>query len=374
MAKAEPGGPSRVTVSTTGGQYDILIGAGLFSRLAVLSRKHCEEHRYAIVADDRVADLYGARAVRGFEEAGAGASLFTFRAGEANKNRATWADLTDRMLAAGMGRDTGVIALGGGVTGDLAGFVAATYMRGLPVVQVPTTLLAMIDSSVGGKTGVDTAAGKNLVGAFLQPRLVLADPEVLATLPVAEVRAGLAEAIKHGAIADEAYFDWISGSLSALLAGDVEVLSRLIRRSVEIKAEVVGRDEREAGPRKMLNFGHTFGHAVEALSGFRLLHGEAIAIGMAIEARLGERLGITAAGTADRLARVLSAAGLPTRLPTGMEPRAVVEATRSDKKARGGRVEYALLERIGAASAGPDGRWGWGVEDGEATDILNLEC
>jgi 3-dehydroquinate synthase len=362
-----------VLVEAASGSYEVRVDPGLLDRLPALLDEYCPAHRYAIISDNRVAALYGQRVVDALEKGGMEATLFTFPAGESHKTRAEWALLSDEMFAAKLGRDAAVLALGGGVTGDLAGFVAATYMRGLPLVQLPTTLLAMIDSSVGGKTGVDTPAGKNLVGAFLQPTLVAADVSTLHTLAPAEVRAGLAEAIKHGAIADDAYFDAIERDLPALLDLDSTALQRLIVRSVEIKADVVGRDEREAGQRKMLNFGHTLGHAVEALSGYRLLHGEAVAIGMVLEARLGERLGVTAPGTAERLVQLLSAAGLPTERPEQMAPGAVVDATRSDKKARRGRVEYSLIEKIGAASAGPDGRWGWAVEDEAVKEILKGE-
>ena len=359
----------RVPVVTPHGSYDVLIGPGLLAGLPELVGREAPAHRYALIADDRVAAIYAERISRAFAAHDLRIDLFTFPAGEAHKSRESWALLSDRMFAAGMGRDTAVIALGGGVTGDLAGFVAATYMRGLPVVQVPTTLLAMIDSSVGGKTGVDTPAGKNLVGSFLQPELVVADVDTLRTLPLAERRAGLAEAIKHGAIADAEYFSWMGSSL-ALEEHDADFLSRLVLRSVQIKADVVGRDEREAGPRKMLNFGHTVGHAVEALSGFRLLHGEAISIGMVVEAAIGEKLGITEAGTADAIRAMLHSASLPTSVPAEFDAGRIVEGTRSDKKARQGRVEYSLIERIGQASAGPDGRWGWGVEDGVVLEAL----
>jgi 3-dehydroquinate synthase len=352
-----------VGVRTPDGEYEVLIGQGLLEGLPELLRSAAPAHRYALIADDRVAGLYGERLADALRAAGAPVELLTFPAGESQKSRESWAALSDAMFAAGLGRDSAVLALGGGVTGDLAGFVAATYMRGLPVVQIPTTLLAMIDSSVGGKTGVDTPAGKNLIGAFLQPRLVVADTAVLRTLPDTELRAGLAEAIKHGAIADREYFDWIGGSLGAIMACDPDSMARLVLRSVEIKAEVVGRDEREAGPRKTLNFGHTVGHAVEALSGFRLLHGEAIAIGMMVECAIGEALGVTAAGSGEALGDLLERAGLPTRVPADFAAARVLAGTRSDKKARQGRVEYSLIERIGAASPGADGGWGWPVDD-----------
>lgn len=247
------------------------------------------------------------------------------------------------------------------MTGDLAGFVAATYMRGVPLVQIPTSLLAMIDSSVGGKTGVDTPAGKNLVGAFLQPQVVVADTDVLGTLAERELRAGLVEAVKHGAIADADYFAFIERSLSDILSLQAEAITHLIARSVEIKARVVAEDEREGGIRKTLNFGHTIGHAVEALSGYSLLHGEAIAIGMVAEARMGERMGITESGTADRLREILQRIDMPVEIPATMTHDQIHAATLTDKKARAGQVEYSLIERIGAAHAA-GGRWAVGGE------------
>ncbi|HEX6924524.1 MAG TPA: 3-dehydroquinate synthase [Longimicrobiaceae bacterium] len=349
--------------------YDIIIGEGVLSLLPELLRAHCPAHRYAVISDDRVAGLYGDKVRQSLAAAGITADLFTFPAGEVHKTRASWERLSDALFDAGLGRDAAVLALGGGVTGDLAGFVAATYMRGLPLVQIPTTLLAMIDSSVGGKTGVDTPAGKNLIGAFLQPRFVLADTAVLKTLPARELLAGLVEAVKHGAIADTEYFAWMEAQLPAVLALRPDAVAHLVSRSVKIKADVVTRDEREGGLRKTLNFGHTIGHAVEALSGFSLLHGEAIAIGLVAEARLGEALGITVAGTAEALRTLLARMEMPVSLPQGMDPAAVVAATRTDKKARSGRVEYSLIERIGAAyPAG--GRWSVAVEDVEVMGVL----
>jgi 3-dehydroquinate synthase len=361
-----------VTLPSAGGPhgYAVIVGPGALRSLPAQLAATAPAHAYAVISDETVARLHAGPLLEGLRAAGVRAELLTFPAGEGNKTRERWGELTDAMLAARLGRDAAVLAFGGGVTGDLAGFVAATYMRGLPLVQLPTTLLAMIDSSVGGKTGVDTPTGKNLVGAFLQPTVVLADTEVLRTLPEAELCAGLAEAIKHGAIADAGYLERIDDALPAILGREPEPIAELVVRSVEIKAEVVGRDEREAGPRKMLNFGHTIGHAVESLSGYRLLHGEAVAIGMVAEAALGEDLGVTEPGTARRLREVLTRAGLPTALPADMGMSAIVEATRSDKKARRGRAEYSLIERLGAASPGPDGRWSWPVEE---SAVLALE-
>ena len=350
--------------------YEILVGAGTFGSLGTILSRFCPAQRYAVVTDDHVAELYAVKLSRMLHTAGYRADVFAFTAGEASKTRETWALVSDAMVEAGLGRDAAVIAFGGGVPGDLGGFVAATYMRGLPLVQLPTTLLAMIDASVGGKTGVDVPAGKNLVGAFHQPQVVIADPDLLATLPEEHLRAGLGEAVKHGAIADPAYLDWIEESAAQLLAGDPDALTRLIVRSVEIKAEIVSRDETETGPRKLLNFGHTIGHAVEALSGYELLNGEAVAIGMVEEARIGERLGTTAMGTAARLRRVLSRLGLPTSLPVEMSVDDVIDWTRTDKKSREGRVQYALIESIGVAAVGRDGRYGSAVADETVTEVL----
>ncbi len=283
----------------------------------------------------------------------------TIPAGETSKTREMWSTLTDRMLVSGFGRDSAVIALGGGVVGDLAGFVAATFMRGIPVVQIPTTLLAMIDASIGGKTGIDTPAGKNMVGAFHHPAAVIIDPQVLATLPLREFRAGIAELIKYGVIADASYFGEVAIWLPALLSDQERSSDRLrsaIVRSVEIKSDIVSRDERENGLRKVLNFGHTIGHAVEIISGYSLLHGEAVAIGMALESTVAERIGVAAAGTAAEIIGVLEKAGLPTRLPPGSSPDAIIASMRSDKKRRQEKTMFALPLRIGAM-AGESSGW-----------------
>ncbi|HEX8209454.1 MAG TPA: 3-dehydroquinate synthase [Longimicrobium sp.] len=362
----------RIAVSSSDGSapgYEVLVGPGIFGSIGTILSRFCPAQRYAVVTDDRVAELYAVRLSRMLHAAGYRADVFAFTAGEARKTRETWALVCDAMMEAGLGRDTAVVAFGGGVPGDLGGFVAATYMRGLPLVQLPTSLLAMIDSSVGGKTGVDTPAGKNMVGAFHQPRCVVIDPDLLRTLPPEHLRAGMAEAVKHGAIADPEYLDWIEQSAHRLLAGDPEALCRMIVRSVEIKAEIVKRDVREAGPRKLLNFGHTLGHAVESLSGYTLLHGEAVAIGMVEEARLGERIGVTAAGTAARLRRVLTKLGLPASLPLEYAAADVIGWTRGDKKSRDGRVEYALIEGVGTPAV-RDGRWGAPVADETVAAVL----
>src|ERR687890_27471 len=296
------------------GSYRVTVAAGLRHHFARAIAAAAPAHHYAIVSDESVAPLY-AQPLALSLAAHAPVSLHVIPSGEEHKTRETWARVTDGMLDAGCGRDTTVVALGGGVVGDLAGFVAATFMRGVPVVQCPTTLLAMIDASVGGKTGVDTAAGKNLAGASHPPAAVLADVETIRTLPLAERRAGLAEAIKHGVLADAAYFARMESEFPPLLDAEPAATLEVVARSVEIKAEVVRADEREHGRRKTLNLGHTLGHALEHVSGYALLHGEAVAIGMVLEARIAERLGVADAGTAEQIEAVLRRGGLPVARP-----------------------------------------------------------
>ena len=338
--------------------YDIIIGRGVLADLPDLAQAACPAARYAVITDSHVATLYGEKLVARCRDATLQVELLEFPAGEWNKTRETWARLSDRMLAAQLGRDSAVVALGGGVVGDVAGFVAATYLRGVPYIQAPTTLLAMIDSSIGGKTGVDVPAGKNLLGAFHQPRLVVADLDLLGTLPAPQLAAGIAEAVKHGAIADADYFAFLEREHDAVTTKQPDALERLVRRSVEIKAGVVAADERETGRRAILNFGHTVAHAVEATAKFAVLHGEAVAIGMAYEARLAERLGIAAAGTADRIRRLLERYGLPLELPESATPDDLLATMQLDKKARAGTVRFALPEVVGRMHA--DGS-GWTV-------------
>jgi 3-dehydroquinate synthase len=339
--------------------YDIVVAPGALAQLADLVRAACPADRYAVISDANVAPRYGHAVVAGLRDGSLAAELFEFPAGEAHKTRATWTALSDQMLARRFGRDSGVIALGGGVVGDVAGFVAATYLRGVPYVQIPTSLLAMIDSSIGGKTGVDVPAGKNLVGAFHQPRLVVADLDLLASLPAVQLAAGLAEAVKHGVIADAAYFDFLDAAHAAVLAREPSALARAVTRSIEIKADVVAADERETGRRAILNFGHTLAHAVEVTTQFALLHGEAVAVGMAFEARLAEALTIAAPGTARRLCALLERCGLPLERPPGPSVDELVRAMQVDKKTRAGVVRFALPRAIGAMHG--DAQHGWTV-------------
>lgn len=351
--------------------YDVLIRPGLVDDAGPAVAESCPAHRYAIIADTQVASLYGTRLMNSLKGVGLESSLFRFPAGEWNKNRDVWGGLVESMLRAGIGRDAAVVALGGGVAGDLAGFVAATYMRGLPYIQMPTTLLAMVDSSVGGKTGLDSPLGKNLIGVFHQPRLVLVDPGLLATLPPIQLAAGLAEAYKHGLILDAGYFDELVERLPQIQALDPATLVDAIGRSVEIKAGVVSQDERESGYRAVLNFGHTVAHGLESVSGYSLLHGEAVAIGMVAEARIGEAVGVTRAGTAARIGDVLEAAGLPVGADVVEVNRdGFFEAVAKDKKRRGGRTRYTLLAEIGRVAGDGEGGWTHAVTDSVVASVV----
>ena len=363
------------TIDTLG--YPIVVSSGGLAEVARIVEERAPSHRYVIITDDNVAPHYLDHVCASLI-GGSGRGLTRDRvhtviipAGEEHKTRERWSAITDTLLAHGCGRDTAIIALGGGVIGDLAGFVAATYMRGIPVVQIPTTLLAMVDASIGGKTAVDTPAGKNTVGAFHPPAAVMIDPATLASLPARELRSGLAEVIKHGVIADRSVIDEVEAIMPALLAARASgaALEAMIERSVRIKADVVAADERELGLRKVLNFGHTIGHGVEAASDYALLHGEAIAVGMVAEGRLAENLGIATVGTAAAIEDAVTRAGLPSRVPDGMEADRVLALMRSDKKQRRGVLEYSLPKRMGEM-AGESSGWAIAVDDSIALEVL----
>jgi 3-dehydroquinate synthase len=343
-----------VIVTHALGRYPVYVESGGLGRLGGLIAEHFDGRRVAMIADAAVHRLY--REGR-FGPVGWSGDTLTFAPGEASKTRDEWARLTDELLRRGYGRDSAIVALGGGVAGDLAGFVAATYLRGVPCLQAPTTLLAMLDASVGGKTGVDTAEGKNLIGAFHPPAAVVADPAALATLPEREFRGGLAEAVKHGVVADPAYFEWIEREADALLRRDTAALERLVRRSVEIKAEVVSADEREGGRRAILNAGHTVAHALERASAYRLPHGEAVALGLVAEAALAEELGVGGPGRGGRVSAGRERLGLPLRLTPPLPPETIVPAMASDKKNRAGTIRFALPSAVGAIGSGT----GWTV-------------
>ena len=307
-----------------------------------------------VVSDARVGRLYGRHFVRLLERRGARATLMTYPPGERYKTRETKARLEDRLLHLGAGRDTLIVALGGGVTGDLAGFLAATWHRGVPVVSIPTSLLAMVDAALGGKTAVDLPGGKNLVGAFHQPVSLWADPRVLRTLPARTYRAGLAEAVKTAAALDAALFRRLEVDVARVLRRDERCVGQIVARCLVLKGRVVASDSREAGRRAVLNFGHTVAHAIEAATEYRVAHGEAVSIGVVAEARLAERITGLPRAHADRIEALLRAFGLPVHPPRGLYPRRLALAARRDKKTRSGVVRCALPERIGRMPAGTD--------------------
>ena len=331
--------------------YRIAIGAGLLDDGAALAA-HVRGRHALIVSDTHVAPLYAQRVAAALQQHAAGAQVLVtvLPAGEASKTLDGFAELVRELADFGATRDACVFALGGGVVGDMAGFAAACWMRGIDVVQLPTTLLAMVDSSVGGKTAVDLPQGKNLVGAFHPPRAVFADTATLRTLPDRELRAGCAEVVKYGAIVDAPFLAWLEANAERLLARDDAMLADAIARSCAHKAAIVERDPLERGERALLNFGHTFGHAIEAEQGYGgLVHGEAVAVGMVLAARLSAALGLAQAADADRLAALLARFGLPTTLPGRLDPGALLARMRLDKKAAGGGLRFVLWDGPGAA-------------------------
>jgi 3-dehydroquinate synthase len=344
--------PGAIVVTHALGRYPVYVSPGVLGRLEAVTAEHAAPARTLMIADATVHALLQQGKLG--REPWTGPALL-FPPGERSKTREQWERLTDAMLADGYGRDSAIVALGGGVAGDLAGFVAATYMRGLPYVQAPTSLLAMLDASVGGKTGVDTPQGKNLIGAFHPPAAVIADPRVLATLPARDFRGGLAEAVKHGLIADAGYFEWIEREVDALLRRDEATLTRLVRGSVEIKAQVVSGDERETSRRAILNAGHTVAHALEQASAYEIPHGEAVGLGLVAECALAEALAVASDGLRERVGALLERLGLPTRLPRPIAAERLIQAMASDKKNRGAETRFALPSAVGAMS--PGDRW-----------------
>ncbi|HYD47583.1 MAG TPA: 3-dehydroquinate synthase [Terriglobales bacterium] len=341
-------GATAITVALGDRSYQVEVGSGLLPRLGDRLREVLPAAPVHVITNPTVAAIYYDIAAAALAEAGFQPHKVEIGDGEQHKNLATLATIYDRILAFGSERSAAVLALGGGVVGDIAGFAAATVLRGVPYVQVPTTLLAQVDSSVGGKTAINHKLGKNLIGAFYQPRLVVIDLATLATLPRRELLAGLAEVIKYGAILDAALFDRLEQQLAALLALSPEIAGEVIARCCAIKADVVSRDERESDWRAVLNFGHTLGHALEAVTEYRrFLHGEGVAIGMVGAARLSQRLGLCDRSAADRLATLLGRAGLPTEVPSEIGAGVLADAMLHDKKASSGEVRFVCLEAIG---------------------------
>jgi 3-dehydroquinate synthase len=335
--------------------YDVLIGPGLLPRAAALMIERLGPRRVAIVTDRHVAAHHLATLANPFQADGRLRGSIILEAGEATKSFAQLASLCERLLEVGVERGDIVVALGGGVIGDLAGFAAAILRRGVRFVQIPTSLLAQVDSSVGGKTGINTPQGKNLVGAFHQASLVIADTSLLTTLPARELRAGYAEVAKYGLLGDAAFFAWLEAHVGDVMALQPAAIARAVAHSVEMKARIVERDETETGDRMLLNLGHTFGHALEAFTGYssRLLHGEGVAIGMCLAFRLSEELGMCVPQTAARVAGHLKAVGLPTRISdipgAGPDVATLVRLMGQDKKVADGKLTFILARAIGDA-------------------------
>jgi 3-dehydroquinate synthase len=334
--------------------YDVVIGSGLLADAGALIQARCPTKRAILISDATVAKLHGPAVLRSLAAAGLGNQSLVLPTGEASKNFSELASLLERLLDLEPDRGTVLIALGGGVIGDLVGLAASLLLRGVRFVQIPTTLLAQVDSSVGGKTGVNTRHGKNLIGSFYQPSLVLADIDCLESLPRRELLAGYAEVAKYGLIDDPEFFAWLEAQAPPLIRGDAGLRVRAVEQSVAAKARIVASDERETGARALLNLGHTFAHALEAETGFgtRLLHGEAVAIGMVLAFGLSARIGLCPAGDAERVRAHLAAVGLPVSPRVGggaISPQALLDRMRQDKKTRDGKLVFILARGIGQA-------------------------
>lgn len=335
--------------------YDLIIGDDLEAQLVRDLKALPLAERYVVISDSTVMKLHGNRLTEALRARGLQVERIGFPAGESSKNRRMKNYLEDAMLGMGLGRDTCVIACGGGVTGDLAGFTAATYLRGVPWVLVPTTLLAMVDASIGGKTAIDVPEGKNLIGAFHQPLRVYLDVSLLETLPRRHLAAGMAEVVKHAVILDRNFFQLLEQMADQVLEGDPRAQVKVIRRSCELKAEVVAADEKESDYRRILNYGHTLGHALEAISNYTLLHGEAVSLGLALEGALAVHLDLCPVEEMARQNALLQRLGLPIKAAVGLRallgrqvrPKEILDYTHTDKKRRGGLVEYVLPTRIG---------------------------
>ncbi len=349
--------------------YEVRIGTGILTELASDLRERPLGKRYAVITDSQVGQLHGDTLMEALKHAGLNAQLFVFPAGESSKNRQEKEHLEDAMLEAGLGRDSAVIALGGGVVGDLAGFVAATYMRGIPVIQVPTTTLAMADSAIGSKTAVDVPYGKNLIGAFHSPEAVYMDMKLLSTLDERNYYAGLVELIKHGFIQRPSLQEYLAEHKETIVSrGGAEypaVMEELLYQNSAVKNDVVSQDQKENNLRKILNYGHTLGHAVEMSSNFQMIHGECVAVGIAYAAYLAQQLGLCDADWAGEQIRILREYRQECRIPEGISTDTLIEIMKHDKKARNGQIEFVLLAGPGQPVQ-QDGEYGIPVKE----DIL----
>ena len=341
-----------VQVAVKPAAYELIMGCQLQEKVTADLKENPLGSRYAIITDSTVDELWGDSWLRSLRNAGLTAEKFVFPAGERNKTRAVKEQLEDQLMQRSYGRDSAILALGGGVVGDVAGFVAATYMRGIPVVQLPTTTLAMADSSIGGKTAVDTEYGKNLIGAFHHPVRVYMDMDMLRTLDERNYRAGLAELVKHGLIMDPSILDFLSEHMDAVQARDSAVLEALFEKNCQVKNTVVAQDDQEKGLRQILNYGHTLGHAVEVLSDFKLIHGECVSIGMDFAARLAREMGLCTEELVLSQRAVLTELGLPTALPAELDTQELLTLMKRDKKARQGTIRFVLPVALGKVTYG----------------------
>jgi 3-dehydroquinate synthase len=327
--------------------YEIRIGNGIADRMALLISKNHKAGRYVIITDDCVDKLHGQNFLAGLKDAGLTVDLLAFPAGEASKNIDTVLDIAGKLLKLGADRETCLIALGGGVVGDMVGFIASVFMRSIPYLQVPTTLIAQVDSSIGGKTAIDLPSGKNLLGTFYQPAAVFADLSFLETLPQKEFNNGLAEIIKYGIIEDEKMFQTLEDNMVAVKQKDAALMLKLVENCCRIKKSIVEIDEREHGLRRILNFGHTLGHALEAVSKYKITHGEGVALGMIAAARLSEKMSYLDPSETQRIEALIRAAGLPVRIPNSLATDSIIPQLRMDKKKKGDIVHFVLLKKIG---------------------------
>ena len=350
--------------------YKIIIGKGILSNISDELAKKNLAHSYALITDSNVEELYGLKLYNELKTSLTKLDLISFPAGEQNKNRVIKSYIEDHMLKNKFGRDSAIIALGGGVVGDIAGFVAATYNRGIPYVQIPTSLVACVDSSVGGKTAIDTKYGKNLIGSFHQPVLVYIDTNTLKTLSKKELKEGLAEVIKYGVIQESALFNYLEQNIKKIFDFDDDALDYIVTTSCKIKAEVVEKDEKESNLRKILNFGHTIGHAIEQLSEYKISHGEAISRGMVLEGKVALKLTGWSEKDQHNLVELFNKADLPTNLPMDMDIEQIVDIMKVDKKARKGSIEMSLPEKIGKM-ADVDSNYGIKVNDKLILSVLS---
>ncbi|MBN1548886.1 MAG: 3-dehydroquinate synthase [Syntrophaceae bacterium] len=326
---------------------DIIIGYDIMDRVGLLLAKEYAKVRCILITDSQVASLYGEEVVNRFKSMGLEAAMITIPAGEASKNMDTALSVMKEMLALGADRSSVIIALGGGVIGDLAGFVASVYMRGIPYIQIPTTLMAQVDSSIGGKTAVDLPEGKNLVGTFTQPQAIYIDLKFLETLPEKEIKNGLAEIIKAGIIEDLRLFNLLEAETDAIRVRERNIMKSIVEKACQVKKGIVELDEREKGLRRILNFGHTLGHALEAESGYELSHGEAVSIGMVAAARISEKLYNLPAQDLERIESLIAAIGHPTKIPESISTEGVLARLKIDKKKVGDTVHFVLIKKIG---------------------------